>query len=326
MRQFRYIYIIGILLAAACSKSDVDNPDNAISFSPVASKATKAIISGTTYPEGESFVVSAYHNGTDAYFEGLTASYSLTQNGTKLWATSEDQYWPLSGSLDFYAYSPSSASSAGVDIDASSGVTATDYTVQNNTQMTTDLCYASATVADCANHPDSVPLAFSHALTQVVFRVKAAAYYTTANTTVALSMTSLSLSGIYSVGDFASGAWSNQNTAYTYTLSNSETTLTYDGENAPQTSEVCSFLFLPQEIPADACIHVGYKVTQRSSGNDYTLENSPVAVRLAGSISDWQPGKKYIYTLSIGMDNVITFTASAVGWQDENANIIVEEN
>lgn len=322
----RILCLLGLALVSACSKSEADKPVGSISFAPVAAKATKAIIAGTTYPEGETFVVSAYHEGTDAYFEDLTASYSLTQNGIKLWATSQNQYWPLSGSLDFYAYSPSSASSYGVDIDATNGVTATDYTVQDNTQMTTDLCYASATVADCENHPDSVPLTFSHALTQVVFRVKAAAYYTTNTTTVNLSMTSLSLSGIYSIGDFASGAWTNQNTAYTYTLSNTETALTYDGENAPQTSEVCSFLFLPQEIPADACIHVGYKVTQRSSGNDYTLENSPVAVRLAGSISDWQPGKKYIYTLSIGMDNVITFTASAVGWQDENANIIVEEN
>ena len=323
IRSVFLIYIIGIVLVSACSKSEVELPDNSISFTPVAAKATKAIISGASYPDGESFVVSAYHEGTDAYFENLTASYSLTQNGTKLWSTSESQYWPLGGSLDFHAYSPAAA--AGVSIDAT-GVAANDYTLQTEAQMTTDLCYASATVADCSAHPASVPLTFSHALAQIVFRVKAAAYYTTNTTTVALSMTSLSLSGINSVGDFAAGAWTNQNTAYTYTLSNTETALTYDGENAPQTSEVCSFLFLPQEIPADACIHVGYKVTQRSSGNDYTLENSPVAVRLAGSISDWQPGKKYIYTLSIGMDNVITFTASAVGWQDENANIIVEEN
>ena len=319
-RSVSLIYIIGIVLASACSKSEVELPDNSISFTPVAAKATKAIISGATYPTSESFVVSAYYGGTDPYFEDLAAAYD---SSTSLWATSESQYWPLDGSLTFHAYSPAAA--AGVSIDAT-GVAANDYTIKTEAQMTTDLCYASAVVADCSVHPDSVPLTFSHALAQIVFRVKAAAYYTTNTTTVALSMTSLSLSGINSVGDFAAGAWTNQNTAYTYTLSNTETALTYDGENAPQTSEVCSFLFLPQEIPADACIHVGYKVTQRSSGNDYTLENSPVAVRLAGSISDWQPGKKYIYTLSIGMDNVITFTASAVGWQDENANIIVEEN
>lgn len=320
----RILCLLGLALVSACSKSEVDKPDNAISFSPVASKSTKTIISGTIYPEGESFVVSAYHNGTDAYFEDLTASYSLTQNGTKLWATSDDQYWPLSGSLDFHAYSPSSASSHGVDIDATNGVTATGYTVQNNTQMTTDLCYASATVADCGNHPDSVPLAFSHALTQVVFRVKAAAYYTTNSSTVALSMTSLSLSGIYSIGDFASGAWTNQNTAYTYTLSNSETALTYDGSHVPNVFDVSTLLYLPQTIPADARLNVGYIVSQTVSGTTYTVDNPPVSIPLRNTVTEWQPGKKYIYTIKIGLDNLITFTASTVAWDEVSGGVVVE--
>ena len=319
-RDRLYIYIIGVILLSACSKSEADRPDNTISFAPVAAKPTKTIISGTTYPTSESFVVSAFHNGTAAYFEDLTATYS---NSNSLWATTEAQYWPLGGSLDFIAYSPASA---GLTIDATDGVTATDYTVQNTAQMTTDLCYASATVADCSNHPAAVPLTFSHALSQIVFRVKAAAYYTTNTTTVTLSMTSLSLSGIYSVGDFAAGAWSNQSTAYTYTLSNSATELTYDNSHNPVASDVCSFLFLPQEISDDARLNVGYNVVQNYSGNTYTLTNAPVSIDLKRSITQWEPGKKYIYTLSISMDNVITFTASAVGWQDENANIIVEEN
>ena len=305
-RDSIYIYIIGALLLSACSKSEADRPDNVISFAPVAAKPTKAIISGTTYPTSESFVVSAFHNGTAAYFEDLTATYS---NSNSLWATTEAQYWPLGGSLDFIAYSPASA---GLTIDATDGVTATDYTVQTTAQMTTDLCYASATVADCSNHPDAVPLTFSHALSQIVFRVKAAAYYTTNTTTVALSMTSLSLSGIYSVGDFAAGAWSNQNTAYTYTLSNSATSLTYDGNNDPNVIDVCAYLYLPQTISADARLNVGYTISQTVSGTPFTVENPPVSIPLRNTVTEWQPGKKYIYTINIGLDNLITFTASTV--------------
>lgn len=322
----RILCLMGLALVSACSKSEADKPDNSISFSPVAARATKGIISGTTYPEGETFVVSAYHEGTNAYFEDLTASYSLTQNGIKLWATSQNQYWPLSGSLDFYAYSPSSASSYGVDIDATNGVTATDYTVQDNTQMTTDLCYASATVADCENHPDSVPLTFSHALSQVVFRVKAAGYYSTASSTVTLSMTSLALKGIYSVGDLNQGTWENLGSEHNYTLSGTPIELTYNGSNQPETVDVCAYLFLPQELGPNAAISVGYNIVQRVSGTDYTLENTPVTIPLGSSLTQWEPGKKYIYTLNIGMNNVITFTASTVGWQDDGDNIIVEEN
>ena len=317
-RDSIYIYIIGALLLSACSKSEADRPDNVISFAPVAAKPTKAIISGTTYPTSESFVVSAFHNGTAAYFEDLTATYS---NSNSLWATTEAQYWPLGGSLDFIAYSPASA---GLTIDATDGVTATDYTVQTTAQMTTDLCYASATVADCSNHPDAVPLTFSHALSQIVFRVKAAAYYTTNTTTVALSMTSLSLSGIYSVGDFAAGAWSNQNTAYTYTLSNSATSLTYDGNNDPNVIDVCAYLYLPQTISADARLNVGYTISQTVSGTPFTVENPPVSIPLRNTVTEWQPGKKYIYTINIGLDNLITFTASTVAWEEKSGGVVVE--
>ena len=321
--RIRHLYtlIIGAALASACSLVEVDKPDNTISFAPVASKATKAIISGTTYPTSESFVVSAYLNGTDAYFEDVTASYS---SSLALWETTVSQYWPLTGSLSFIAYSPSSAS--GVSIDATNGVTATGYTIQNTEQMSTDFCYASASVADCASHPDAVSMTFSHALSQVVFRVKAAGYYSNSSRTVNLALRSLSMQGIMSVGDFAEGAWENQGTEYEYTLSNTPITLTYDAQDRPETIDVCSYLFLPQELGPYAAISVGYNVVQTISNTDYTLQNAPILIPLGGTINEWQPGKKYIYTLNIGMNNVITFTVSAVGWQDESNNIIVEEN
>ena len=317
-----FLYIIGAALAPACSQTEVEKPNDAICFAPVAAKATKAIISGTTYPTGESFVVSAYHNGTAAYFEDLTASYS---SSLTLWETAVSQYWPLAGSLDFYAFSPASAAASGVSI-SSDGVSAEDYTIQTAAQMTADFCYASASVADCAAHPDAVSMTFSHALSQVVFRVKAAGYYSNASRTVNLAMTSLSMSGIYSIGDFSEGAWENQNTEQTYSLSNSSTLLTYDGSNKPETTDVCSYLFLPQELGPNAAISVGYSVIQTVLGTDYTLTNAPVNIPLGGSVTEWQAGKKYIYTLNIGMNNVITISVSAVGWQDMNDNIIVEEN
>lgn len=316
-RFFTYIILAAAAVTASCTKNTVDLPyGGAISFAPVASKATKAIIQDAVYPEGESFVVSAYHNGTNAYFEDLTAGYSLTQNGVKLWETSEAQYWPLAGSLTFNAYSPSSAS--GVTI-TSAGVTATDYTIQTSDQMTTDLCYASATVADCADHPESVPLVFSHALSQVVFRVKAAAKYSG----VSLSMNSLSLSGLYSVGNFNAGVWSSHSSPYTYTLSNSVVPLTYTGDE-PDVTTISTYLFLPQTFSADAAINVGYSIVQTVAGETYTLDNPPVAIPLKGTLTQWQPGKKYIYTLSIGMNNLITFTASTYGWTEEEVGLAVE--
>lgn len=317
----KYLLVMAVaIMASACSRMQADKPDNSIHFSPVAAKSTKAIISGTTYPTGESFVVSAYADGTYTYFEADTASYS---NALSLWDTSTSEYWPLSGSLDFVAYSPSSAS--GISVSAS-GISAEDYTILSSAQMTTDLCYASATVADCSNHPEYVSLTFSHALSQVVFRVKAASYYNTSGSQVSISLTSLSMAGIYSVGDFSDGTWENQESENSYSLSATPTSLTYDANNLPETIDICSYLFIPQELGPNAALVVGYSVNQTVNSAPYNLENPPVSIPLGSTVSEWQPGKKYIYTISIGMDNLITFTASAVGWQDENDNIIVEEN
>ena len=320
MRKRVFILILGAALGAACTKSTIDLGDRSIVFAPVASKSVKAIIEGTSYPTSESFKVSAYLDGSNPYFQNQTAGYSSALN---LWATQQSQYWPLDGSLTFYAYSPASAGGATL---SATGFNVADYTIQTPAQMTTDLCYASATVADCSRHPESVPLQFSHVLSQVVFRVKAAAYYGTAQRTVALSLTSLSLSGICSVGDFAGGAWENLESEYSYTLSDSAINLTYDQSDNPETSVVCSCLFLPQEFGLNAALNVAYSIVQTVSGTDYTLENPPVTIPLGGSITRWEAGKKYIYTLNIGMNNLIMLSASAVGWQDESQNIIVEEN
>lgn len=314
MNRNRTILVIAAALAAAALPSCVrtENHGSAIAFSPVASKATKAIISGATYPEGESFAVSAYYNGSSAYFQNLVAT-----KGTTYWETASTEYWPLSGTLEFLAYSPSSAS--GINI-TSSGISATDYTIQSAAAMQTDLCFAGATVTNCASHPESVPLTFSHALSQVVIRAKAADYYTTDSNTVSLALTSLSLSGIYSVADFSAGSWSNWESEYSYTISSTSTALTYNQNRQPETVELGSYLLLPQTLSANAALSLSYSITQSNLG---TLTN-PVVLNLGNSITEWLPGKKYIITLTVGMNDFITFTASAHDWAEENGGFVVE--
>lgn len=316
---YKILASLALLLLTLSSCIKEDRAGEAISFYPVAAKPTKAIIDGSTYPADESFVISAYYNasaatpGSAAYFEDCTAA----KDGT-YWETSSAEYWPLAGRLDFYAYSPASA---GLTLSAD-GVSASSYTITTAAQMSTDLCYASASVTDCSAHPDAVPLVFSHALAQVVFRVKAADYYSSIGNTVSLAMTSLSLSGICSVGNFSAGSWSSLSGEHSYTLSSSSTALTYDGSNNPETTLVGAYLLLPQTLGANAALNVGYSITQSTLG---TLSNPPAAISLrGGSITEWLPGRKYVYTLSIGMEKIITFTASTTDWADDGSGLVVE--
>ena len=54
------------------------------------------------------------------------------------------------------------------------------------------------------------------------------------------------------------------------------------------------------------------------------MTNSPVTIGLNSTIAEWEPGKKYIYTLSIGLNNLITFTATAADWTEQGGGVVVE--
>ena len=309
------LIVIAALAMVSCMKETIVTRD-AITFAPVASKPTKAIIEGTDYPVDVPFAVSAFYNGSAPYFRNITPTKASTY-----WETASPEYWPLNGQLDFHAYSPATAT--GVTLSAI-GVSATGYTITTSEQMTTDLCYASYTVTNCAAHPDAVPLTFSHALSQVVFRVKAADYYSNLTNTITLSLNSLSMEGIYSVGDFSNGAWSNHSGAHTYNISSATTALTYDGDDEPETIDLGAFVLIPQELGANAALSVGFRIVQRISETDYVLDNSPVTIPLGDTVDEWLPGKKYIYTLSIGMNKIINFTATTTDWNDDGCGIVVE--
>lgn len=312
----RGVLILGVsiaLAAWACSKAD-DAPQEPISFAPVTAKSTKAIIEGTTYPLDVPFVVSAFYNTTYTYFQDRTA----TKTSSAGWETTPAEYWPLQGSLVFQAYSPASA---GLTL-SRSGASTTGYTITTPEQLATDLCYATTSVDDCNLHPMVVPLVFSHALSQVVVRVKAAADFSTPSNTVSLALTSLSLNGINSVADLSANTWSNQRSEHSYSLLSEVLPLTYNPEGEPV--DVCRFVFLPQPLGANAALTVGCRIVQNVSGQEYTLDNPPATISLNKTLDEWQPGKKYIYTLSVGLNNLITFTATTVDWADDGGGLVVE--
>lgn len=313
MRACR-IWLLGAttaLVTWACVKADVT--PQPISFAPVTAMATKAILEGNTYPADVPFVVSAFYNGSTTYFQNLTATKAVTG-----WETSPSEYWPLQGSLVFQAYSPASA---GLTL-SRYGASITGYTLVTPEQMTTDLCCATTLVNDCNLHPDVVQLAFSHKLSQVEVRVKADADYSTPTNTVSLVLTSLSFDGVYSVGDLLDGIWFDQRSKHSYPLLNEDLPLTYDAEGGYQ--NICRYLFLPQSLANDAVLSVGCRIVQNVSGTEYTLDNPPVSIPLNHSLLKWEPGKKYIYTLSVGMNNLITFTASTTDWADDGGGLVVE--
>lgn len=344
--------LISALLMVSCALDNPVEKQEIMTFQPVVNKAraSKAITQSTEYLTTESFCISAFYftNQNDAIPQSnYIKSNVVSHNGT-VWNTPVDYYWPLSGYMDFKAYSPASLSSQGAKIEYSNGVSLLNYKIDSFDDTQVDFMY-SIPLADKitnAGHPETVPITFKHALTQVAFTVEPQKYFTTTaaddGTTnqVTITIDKLSLKNMYYIGSFSQNAnpqWDvyDESDTYTvpylidYTLLNKDpgegTVLQYDG-TTPTSVPVkldkdtdLAALLIPQTLNQDAALDVTYSVTQTTKkGNETIVE--PYTVTFSNSIEIQgnpkqvlEMGKKLVYNIRIGLD-AISLEATYGDW------------
>ena len=343
--------LISALLVVSCALDNPVEKQEIMTFQPVVNKAraSKAITQKTEYLTTESFCISAFYftNQNDAtpqtnYIESNVVSH----NGT-VWNTPTDYYWPLSGYMDFKAYSPASLSSQGAKIEYSNGVSLLNYKIDSFEDTQVDFMYSEPLdkKINNAEHPTTVGITFKHALTQVAFTVEPQKYFTTTadGTTnhVTITIDKLSLKQMYHIGSFKQNTnpqWDvyDESDTYTvpylidYTLLNKEpgqgTVLQYDGTNKPKSVPVkldentdLAALLIPQTLNQDAALDVTYSVTQTTKrGNEVIVE--PYTITFSNSIEIQgnpkqvlEVGKKLIYNIRIGLD-AISLEATYGDW------------
>lgn len=174
-----------------CTKNEVrsisDNPQ-AVRFLPLNGKhSTKGMVYGTTYPADLPFGTLAYYlpSGTwNANMANATLYIPISKVENKTNATSgsawevegKTYYWPKSGSLTFFAYSPFSyqeASGGTLNIESLSGndgIQIENYDV--DAHQDTDFMVADIAKDKTANESNGgytgVPIVFRHKLSQIV--------------------------------------------------------------------------------------------------------------------------------------------------------------
>ena len=181
-----------------CTNNDETPEQQELNFSPLSYKSTRAIIDRQTYlPSDPTFGIFAYYSASNnwkvggasapLYIENKEISYNETDG---IWKTATPAYWPLSGSLTFYAYSPKSV---GAQVDLGSKVlTVADFEVAKTTYSgvvgQADLLYSKPSDATglSANNTTYTPggtsaqgvgIVFRHALSQVLVNVRVAGTY-----------------------------------------------------------------------------------------------------------------------------------------------------
>ncbi len=361
MSRILYIFALIVMagLCTGCVKSDPERKDaSEISFSaPVVSGMTKANVTGEieTYPTSEHFCVNAVWtsgdflawgaDGSVPYMDEVEVAYNSTSNSWDSQSVSggKPYVWPFDGKLTFAAFSPASVKdqttygAAGLSID--------DFAVPSLISDQYDLMYSlrSYDRVDNTNRHDpatyqGVDIVFRHALSAIRFQVKSSNNYHEAGTEV--KILSLKIQDVYSKGDFKENINDGQSyqadpewipdtgvkSGYAYWSSPEGQLLTTAVSGLQQGgNDVPHAILLPQ-ILKDAGHSVQIKVNyclKHKNEADYTFQEAVLDLSTK-TIDEWEMGKRYIYTLTVGVDKIF-FSPEVEVWEniDNQPNVTI---
>lgn len=323
------IIALGVIALVACTKTSVSYEQTGeIGFAPVVRKnSTKAAVEGTAFPDQKIKVYGYYDNSTkpgSSYPDGKFAveylpGVEFAKNGD-IWAgATTHYYWPKTGSMLFAGYSP--VDFAGVTFTLANNKFSVAECPQPEFSATKDLLYAGYTTSVLGG---TAPMTFSHALSWVTVKAKAAA----ANE---IKITNIKFVGLaakgYSAGlpEWTVSGTKDQLNVFAPTSAfdvPADTTLVESHKN-------CGLVF-PQTLADAAEIVVSYEM---NNGAGQWFAQYPFVKKLnslksgADTINKWEAGKHYTYiinfsTIEGGPDssNEITINPSITDWTPVNVD------
>ncbi len=325
---------LAAMTMASCSQDEpvLQNQGRAIDFrSAMDSRAVETTNANLTSIQAAAFM------GDQLYFPTM----EFTKGSDGFFTSATEYRWPGDNTeLAFYAYAPANPG-GDVTITADSK-TMTDFSPAATMADQVDFITANATGTKDANEVSGVPLTFNHRLSQIEVRAKSD------NEVYTFAITGVRIGEPVAKADFdfTTSAWTlgTDRAIYTDTytdakvLTSDAVSVMGDGGNA---------MILPQQLTAwdptndasntasGAYLAVKLKVTTTETGVQlYPFPSNADCQWAAVPIdTNWEPGKKYIYTLDLthGAGNVdphdpdpgkpvlggpIKFTVDVTEWVD----------
>lgn len=282
-----------LLLTAACTDELNDRPADtgrAIAFTSVAE--TRAAVEGSALPSGSSFNVWGWYGTGNEINKNVFNNVTVTESGGTWGYTGGTQYWIPGMTYNFYAVYPAkygSCTNTGV-------ITVEGFDCSN----AVDLMTATATGLSGDEAP-TVAMEFQHQLS----KVNIVATVEGGNCTV----TSATFSGMVTKGSYSSSAgWTGTTTG---SFTNSEPKVL----DTTGIDLLDDLLLIPQTVTDQFKITVSYTLDGVQMSKEITLPNS---------ISQWDAGQNYKYTLTFKGNNII-FTVNVASWNHSTGGIITVE-
>lgn len=319
MKKIVFLMGIAAVAFASCAKDSVSeaNLGKAIDFRVAAqTRATE-----TTTDNLDCFKVTALTADAEAdYFTAVT----FNKEGAFYSSAPDFYYWPNTGSLDFYAYSP--VDLAGVSV-SKAGKTVAGFAPAANVADQVDFITATAT-GDKTNETSGVALNFSHELTQVLVRAK------NSNKAYTYTVKAFKIGNVSGKGNFdftkaVGERWELSTAAAdsaSYVVEFEPTVVTNTGVGfVADTLTYGSAMLLPQQLTAwtkDATkgtYFAVYAKVQTSTGTVVFPKNSADGYGwlAVGVDTEWKAGYKYVYTLDFTTGAGTPVTPEGEGDEDE---------
>ena len=328
MKTLKYFTILAVLGLTACTQNEIDTPElNEVGFNAVVRKNTKAIITGGTFAEDLKFKVWGYYTqegdfsdveatAAPNFMKGVEISY--IENETKWRNATNHYYWPNQGKVGFYAFYPETTVPA---FAWNTGATIADYTISQNTQET-DLMYAYNVGPEQA----ALPMVFNHALSQIEFRYQTNDTY--ADATVKIN--SITFKNVDLTADFnqnnslatPTAGWSkntDQTSNYLYYAQTSAAAVE-TAQGTPAATYGAPLLFIPQTAARADVVFTVSMLNTDDIEYTFNIALNPATANNA-SATEWQMGKKYIYTLNFKLDE-INFAPSINDWVEVQVSTV----
>lgn len=359
---FFSIVALAALAACTKSEVAYEQPAE-IGFKAVAGNMTKAAVDGTTFPTDLNMYIYANTTGNTAaaadYFAKAEFTYlggykdintessdtkAVWGGGSSSAATDRNPYyWPNVNKLHFAGFSKSgNVASATVAYDcATNKLSITGYTPTGDDN---DLMWFPSTefkqAAGFGKNTTYVPVDMYHACSWITFLVKGDTVTGANNTTYTL--TSLNIANIDNTANVVcTGSASITSASTVWTDNEAQTAdhaVTFGGEYNGKLTQTATnvetndatttsgnVVVIPQKPGYLELTYTYRSIAGQPITEVFSIENNnaPSLKLNEGNTLNWEPGKHYIYTITIKANEILV-APTPVDWTDENYSITVE--
>ena len=323
------IIALGAISLVACTKTSVSYEQTGeIGFAPVVRKnTTKAAVQDAKFPEQNIKVFGYYDNSMpvgSSYASGKFAveylpGVEFAKKGATWAGATTPYYWPKTGSMLFAGYSP--VDFAGVTFTLASNKFSVAECPQPEFSATKDLLYARYTTSVLGG---TAPMAFSHALSWVTVKAKAA-------DAKQIKITNIKFVKLAEKGSSTGlPEWTTTGTKDITVFNPKEAYEVPAKDTLVESYPNCGLVF-PQTLTADAKIVISYEM---NNGAGKWFAQAPFDAQLnlltsnegANTIKKWEAGKHYTYVINFsaigepGSANEIKINPSITDWKPVTAD------